>query len=328
MKKDKVTISDIAKELNISPISVSRALSGQSGVGCKLREKILKKASEMGYSKIKNNNLNILVLHQKPYLHNNSNFSYIIEGIETSIKNIGANYSFEFVSKESQSKMCLPLNLRKGKFFNGIIFIGDFDFEYSLLLKENVKNQVFYASCPPNYECDSVGINLINLGYKQCEYLIKKGHKNIGFIGNNSILGNTQKLLGISLAHKDYNLSLNNDFIIDSKMNLESCFNTLLNKKELPTAVICDFDFAAIRLIQFLYKNGIKVPDDISVIGNGNTQMSSLSIPALTTMDPNIQYLCKSAVDLLLKRIKNPNKPYEAILVNNVLVERDSVKQL
>jgi len=54
--------------------------------------------------------------------------------------------------------------------------------------------------------------------------------------------------------------------------------------------------------------------------------MSSLSIPALTTLELNIYYACEVAVSLLFKRIRNPEKPYENITINSVLVERDSVK--
>ena len=75
-----------------------------------------------------------------------------------------------------------------------------------------------------------------------------------------------------------------------------------------------------------MYEKGIKVPEDISVIGSGNTEMSSLSIPALTTLELNIEYSCEVAVELLLKRINKPDKPYENITINSILVERESVK--
>jgi LacI family transcriptional regulator len=68
VKNDKTKIADIAKALGISIISVSRALSGQSGVSSELRDRIMEKAREMGYVRLKSSNdLNFLVLHQKPY---------------------------------------------------------------------------------------------------------------------------------------------------------------------------------------------------------------------------------------------------------------------
>ena len=87
---DKVKISDIAKALEVSTISVSRALSGQAGVGDELKSKILIKAKEMGYFKAKNNeDIRILVLHQKPFVQDTSNYSHMVQGIEKAIQKIG-----------------------------------------------------------------------------------------------------------------------------------------------------------------------------------------------------------------------------------------------
>jgi LacI family transcriptional regulator len=98
MKNNKITINDIAETLGISTISVSRALSGQAGVSEELRGKIIGKAKDLGYVKTKNKeDINILVLHQRPYMQDNSNFSYKVQGIEKALQNIGAEYSVEFV---------------------------------------------------------------------------------------------------------------------------------------------------------------------------------------------------------------------------------------
>ena len=64
------------------------------------------------------------------------------------------------------------------------------------------------------------------------------------------------------------------------------------------------------------------------MIGSGNTEISSLTIPALTTLELNIDYSCETAVELLLKRINNPDKPYENIAINSQLIERESVNKL
>lgn len=328
MKNEKITISDIAETLKVSSISVSRALSGQSGVSESLRHKILQKANEMGYSKVKNNEVNILVLHQRPYVQDNSNYSYMVQGIENSLQNIGAEYSVEFITKEKQDEMYLPSKMMKGNYYHGVIFIGRFSYKYAAFIKEKIKNQVFYLGYSPCYDCDYVNYNYNNIGYKQCEYLIKKGHKNIGFIGAHDIIKNKEFLLGITTAFENYNLPFNDELIINSVDNLEENLEEFFNVHKLPSAFICTLDFTAIKLIQFLYKKGIRVPDDISVMGSGNTEMSSLSIPALTTMELNIQYACRCVVDLLIKRINNPNKPYENISITSLLVGRNSVKKL
>jgi LacI family transcriptional regulator len=193
-------------------------------------------------------------------------------------------------------------------------------------ISNKIKNQVFYTGYSPSFNCDSVWYNFNNGGYKQCEYLIKNGHTKIGFLGNSSVYKNKEKILGITSALEDYELQVRNEIFLYEE-NFEDKILSIINSKDSPTAIICQWDYTAIKLIKFLYENKVKVPEDISVIGSGNTEMSSLSIPGLTTLELNIDYACEVAVSLLLRRISNPHKPYENITINSDLVERDSVKK-
>lgn len=329
MKNVKVTINDIAEALGISTISVSRALSGQTGVSEELRLRIIDKAKEMGYKRNKNKeDIRILVLHQKPYTQDNSNFSYMVQGIEKAIQSHNLEYSVEFVEKENQQKLYLPYKIAKGQSFDGIIYIGRFEEDYVKFLNQKVKNEVFYTGYSPSYDYDSVWFNFNNGGYKQCEYLIKKGHKKIGFIGNTKTFKNREKLLGITTALEDNNLPVREEFFLDIEEAFDKKIDELLSASDCPSAIICQWDLLAIRLIKYLYERGVKVPEHISIIGSGNSEMSALSIPALTTLDLNIQYSCETAVALLLKRINDPWKPFENITINSTLVERDSVSRL
>lgn len=328
LKIDKVTISDVAKELDVSSISVSRALSGRAGVGDELRNKILNKAKEMGYFKIKSSDdIKILVLHQKPFVQDTSNYSHMVQGIEKSIQKLGCEYDLEFVDKHHQEELYLPYKIQKGSKFDGIIFIGRFKSKYVEFISKQIKNQIFYTGYSPSVDCDSVWYNFNNGGYKQCEYLIKKGHKKIGFLGNSSVYKNKEKVLGITSALEDYELQIKNEFFIYDE-NFEDRILKLIKNENAPTAIICQWDYTAIKLIKFLHDNGVKVPEDISIIGSGNTEISSLSIPALTTLELNIDYACETAVALILKRINNQDKPYENITINSVLIERDSVQDI
>ncbi len=329
MRTEKVTIAQIAESLKISSISVSRALSGQAGVSEELRNKIICEAQKMGYKRSKNNeNINILVLHKRPYVQDNSTFSYKVQGIEKAIQDIGAEYSVEFIDTDSSETLTLPTKVAKGHIFDGVIFIGKFDHKYIQFLKEKIKNQVIYAGHPSCYDYDNVWFNFNNSGYKQCEYLIKSGHKDIGFIGQTSIFKNKEKLMGITTALEDYSLPVESDFFIDINEDFNERVEELLSNKKIPTAIICQWDHMAIKLIKLLYEKNIKIPEDLSIIGSGNTEMSNYSIPSLTTMDLNIEYSCEVAVALLMKRINNPSKPYENISINSNLIERDSVKNL
>lgn len=329
MQDYKITISHIADSLGISSMSVSRALSGQSGVSNELRNKVIKKAKEIGYIKTKkNSNINILVLHEKPFFHDSSTFSLRVQGIEKALQEAGVEYSIEFVDKENQDKMYLPYKLSRGTHYDGVILLGKFNHRYASFINDKIKNLVFYTGYSPSYDYDSVWFNFNNSGYKQCQYLIKNGHKNISYLGNKSIFRNKEMMLGIITALEDYKIAVKNEFFIDMNDNYKQEIIGLINREDRPTAIICELDFTALELIKLLYDNNIRVPQDISIIGTGNTQMSTLSIPALTTMDLNIEYSCESAVALLLKQINYPDKPKENIAIYCTLVERDSVKNI
>nr|WP_246240211.1 substrate-binding domain-containing protein [Anaerocolumna sedimenticola] len=157
--------------------------------------------------------------------------------------------------------------------------------------------------------------------------MIQKGHKKIGYLGNNHGYVSREKVLGISSALEDHNLTVQEEFFYYSEEEYDRILN-LIRQNKGPSAIICQWDYTAMKLIKHLHDNGVKVPEDISVMGYGNTEMSALCIPALTTMELYIDYACESTVALLLKRFGRADKPYENILIHSILIERDSVKSI
>lgn len=329
MKEDKVTISYIAKSLGISNMSVSRALLGQIGVSDDLRNKVLEKAKELKYTKQKKNTpLNVLVLHERPLIDDSTNFSNRVQGIEKVLQMAGTDYNLEFVDKNNQSELYLPFKLARGAHYDGVILLGRFSHKYASFINNKISNLIFYTGYSPSYDYDSVWTNFNNCGYKQCEYLIKNNHKNIAFLGNKSIFKNKEMLTGIITALEDYDIEVKHDFFIDMQNNYKDIIIKLFSKKDRPSAVICQMDSIALELIKILHDINIEVPKDVSIIGTGNTQFSTLSIPSLTTIDLNIEYSCETAVELLFKKINYPDKPKENIGIYSFLVERDSVRKL
>lgn len=329
MKTEKTKMSDIAQALNISTISVSRALAGQDGVGDELRSKILLKASEMGYFRPKNpKEYKILVLHQKPFVQDNSNYSSMIQGMEKALQTAGFEYDIEFVDKSLQAKGSMPQKIAKGTHYDGFVWIGGFDSGYRKLVMRECRNCVLYTGYSPSADCDSVWYNFSNAGYLLCSYLIEKGHRRIGYVGRTDGYVSREKTLGIVSALEDHGLTAERGLFVYGDGNAEQKVWKLLQSGAGPTAVICQWDYTAVKLIQFLFEKGIRVPDNLSVVGSGNTEMSSLCIPALTTMELHIGYACKSAAALLQRRLAMPDKPVETIQINSSIIERDSARLL
>ncbi|AGK99153.1 LacI family DNA-binding transcriptional regulator [Clostridium pasteurianum] len=329
MKENKITISHIADSLGVSSMSVSRALSGQAGVSDKLRNKVLEKAKELKYAKCKKaSSISVLVLHQKALIDDNSNFSTRVQGIEKVLQQNDAQYDLEFVDKDKQNNMYLPYKLSKGTYYDGVILLGRFSLQYADFISNKINNLVFYTGYSPSYDYDSVWFNFNNSAYKQCKYLIDNNHKNIGYLGDMSRFRNKEMLMGITTCLEDYNIEVKNEFFINMKNNYRNEVIKLFSQKNRPTSIICGSDFIALELIKILHDIKINVPENVSIIGTGNTQISSLSIPSLTTADLNIEYSCEVVVDLLLKKISNPCKPKENISIYTSLVKRDSVRKI
>ncbi|KWX82567.1 LacI family transcriptional regulator, partial [Paenibacillus riograndensis] len=185
MKTKKVTITDIAKAMGLSPVSVSRALANQGGISDELKVKIVKKAAEMGYIKPrKHTPARILVLHQKPYQHDNSNFSYMVQGIEKALQEADTDYSIEFLDKDNQSRLILPYRLSKGFKFDGVIFIGRFNPEYVSFIQQEILSVLFIVGYSPAYDYDCVWFRVLIGAYKQCKYLTDRGHSRIWLLGD------------------------------------------------------------------------------------------------------------------------------------------------
>lgn len=330
MHTEKLRMADIARELGISTISVSRALAGQEGVSDELRRRILQKAAEMGYSRTTRalDGSRVLVLHQKPVVQDNSNFSRILQGVEQELQQAGCEYDLAFVDKASQQSGLLPGRVRRGVPYAAVLYIGGFDAAYMRRLAGVIGSAVCCTGYSPAADCDGVWYHFHRAAWRQCDYLLARGHRRIGYVGNHAGYVSREKILGITMALESAGLAADERFFCDSFEDFSTRLCGLIRSGEGPTALICQWDYTAVQAMQTLHDQGLRVPQDVSVMGFGNTEMAALSIPALTTFDLHIDHVCRTAVELLRRRLNEPERPVETVLVDGTLIERDSVRPL
>ena len=329
-KEQKVTIHMIAEQLNVSAITVSRALANQPGVSDELRQKIISTAKELGYKRCRQNvKASILFLIRRRYVADHSNFSQLVEGIEANAARRGSDLTIEFVDYEMQQNLTLPQNLdRSGKRFDGVILLGKFEDKYAARIQQVVPSLVMINGGYDTVKCSYVYYNFSRIGYMAAQYLVRKGHTAIGFVGAEPSYSHELRYFGITRALAEHRLELNKRFLLNSRGDLEAQVKQLIREKVLPTAFICQSDRTALRLVKILHENDIHVPKDVSIIGSGNTEMSSISIPALTTFETNIPVVCEIAVNTLLEQINGSIEVGRTIFVDAELVERESVRNL
>ena len=329
MAQKRVTIAQIAEIMDVSPITVSRALSDRPGVSDELRQRIKDKARELGYKKVRSNAVkSILLLIRRKFVVDNSNFSLIVQSLEHYIREAGMGFTMEFVEKEKQENHIVPCALHSNQRFDGVILLGQFLDDYAAAVQKQIPNMVILNGTSHRVDADFVYFDFNRAGYYAAQYLIEKGHRQIGFVGVEGRFNNCLRYMGYRRALEQAGIEVDERYVISKNAGLERIIQGMMEGDQLPTAFICNSDRTAIHLIKILHEGGTAIPQQVSVIGNGNTEMSSLTIPSLTTFDLNLDYACYVTVNTLARRIEQPETPEMSIFITPDFVERKSVQDV
>jgi len=182
---------------------------------------------------------------------------------------------------------------------------------------------------PTELNADKIFENAEFGGYLATKTLIEHHHQKIGIITGSLKKPLAQnRLKGFKQALTEYNLPLNEKWIIESHFDFNGGIwgmEQLLSQKERPTAVFCCSDTIALGAYQALWRAGLSVPQDMSIIGYDNIALAQYLSPPLTTIHQPKNRLAEMAVDTLLQRIKNADKNYRTLMLEPSLVWRESV---
>ncbi|MBK1813987.1 LacI family DNA-binding transcriptional regulator [Clostridium sp. YIM B02505] len=338
----KVTMKDIANRLGISINAVSIALNDKVGVSEEMRLEILRTADEMGYINQKRQYLsvlsktNICILMQSYYADTGHFYSIVLRSIVEQAKAFGY---FSILNYFEDTEFAMPKCILERK-VAGILVVGKIsDYNLMLLKKTGVPVVLvdFTSLCDPS---DCVLTHNKQGGYMVANHVIQKGYKKIGFFGDldysfsfeDRFLGYKQALLKSNIT--DYQ---NIDSYIDKysfikgieKFILANQISDIINilqSKELPEVLICANDSNAFAVISALKDMGIKVPEDIGVVGFDDTPLCEKSIPQITTVQVQKELMGQVAVSNLIDRIHRKDNIPMTQLLSVKVVERDSLK--
>lgn len=329
MIKKNVTMSDIAKAMNISTVSVSKALGDREGVSESLRERIKQKAVEMGYRFRKGENVsheglnrNIGIVASKSDIADPNSlclelYKHLVELLRK--QNF---YGMLEVFDDSEGAAEIPASVRDDK-VDGLIMIGRFPNDYLDRLAAFYVPTVFVDLCMSRVGSDMVIADSFFGAYTLTSHLVANGHRRIGFVGNiTSIPSVRDRYLGFYRALLENRLPLRQEWIVSDRAG------TIELPESLPTAFVCGSDETAYRLVNRLADSGIRIPDDISVVGYENHTYSTMCRPHLTTFDINYPALASDAVNIILHKIRDRDYTCGITLITGKLVSRDSVKNL
>ena len=326
-----VTMRDIAAEIGVSTVTVSKALTGREGVSEEMRERIKQKAAEMGYrynsvakamKEGENGSIGILVADR--FVEDNSFYNKLYRNLVLKMNEAGYFGVLEILSQENEELLRLP-NMINSSRIDGIVVMGQISEEYLAELKKTDIPQVlldFYVECSGMESVISDGI------HGSCcltDYLIEMGHRDICFVGSiyatSSIM---DRYIGFYKSMLQHGISCSAEKVIEDR-DRNGKFIELALPDRMPTAFVCNCDQVAYLLVQRLKDMGYRVPEDVSVVGFDDYIYSTLSDPKLTTYRVNMEEMAKAAVSVVSKKLKNPGYAKGRTVVDGDIVIRDSV---
>lgn len=161
--------------------------------------------------------------------------------------------------------------------------------------------------------------------YEATSLLISHGRKNILFLTNSGSYSALQKLQGYREALKRHGLPVSEDMILHPEGRIHAVRDYLLNTPLPPfDAVICAEDFLAIGAVKYAHVRGIRVPEDLEVIGYNNSSLAVSCEPELTSIDSRVDKLCRNTVNFLVRRLETKDPVPQAADFSGILTIRQT----
>lgn len=338
MKSKPVTLSDIAKILNVSTVTVSKALRNHPDISPETTKKIKKLAEELEYtpnliarslSARRSNTIGVVVPKIAHFF-----FGSIIENIYK----IGMEHNYEIILTVSQENAELErkhIHTLLAMNVDGIIAsitqqTKDYDI-FETVLKRGVPI-VFMDRVPSLPNISTVTVDDRGGAFKAVEYAIKLGYTKIAhFAGYTKINIGKERLLGFKEAMEKYGLEINPDWVIEGGFGEEygyEAFMKLYKNNNLPEFIFTVTYPVALGVYTAVKEVGLRIPEDIDLICFGNAKIQEFLCPPLSCVDQPTALLSKNAMEILFENI-NKQEEFEPkhITVDTELIIRGTCRR-
>lgn len=326
--RNNVTMKDIADALDITVMSVSKALSGKEGVSDDLRAKILAKAEELGYKKASQStesslkNIGILITEKRM----NANVSYMSlqQALVSTLQQLDYYAITEIISDDTEHLLILPKMIKENK-ISAFIVLGEMDKAYIELLKKTKLPSLFLNHIYDIETEDGIVSDDLYSGFTLCNYLIDKGFKRIGFVGNREFTEIVMdRYLGVYKALIHRGLTLDEENVICDVDDFGEEIGLFL-PDQIPDAFVCNDCRVAYKLIHQLEGMEYDVPKDVSVVAFDDGIFADIGIPKLTTYSIDYNKMAMLAAETIAIKIENPHHKVGKKVIIGSVIERDSV---
>jgi len=333
------TIHDIAKKLNLSASTVSRSLNGNKVISEATRNLVKRIADEMGYrpntlaANLRTKRTNTIGMIVP--LINRHFFSSVISGVEDVAYSLG----FTVTISQSNDKYDKESRIAQTMFANrvdGIILSIGMEtnsVDHLKLFSERNIPMVFFDRIVDEINAHKIVVDDYGGAFRATKHLISQGAKNIAHIGGPlhlKIYEYRQK--GYCDALKEAGLQINESLIINNSLSREEgtlSIQKLLKNEVKPDAIFCANDTTALSVIIYLKEIGIKVPENIAIVGFSNEPFSEVVTPSISTVKQPGFMIGQKAAQLLIQQIlhKNDIPDYKTIVMPTELIIRESSRR-
>ncbi len=324
------TIHSIAKHLNLSNSTVSKALNGYTDVSETTRELVIKTARELGYQPSAAARNLRRGRTDKIGLFLNTSIEYVVDYlsgiIPGSVKTAQALEKNLLIYTMMQNDPSHLLNVcRAGEIDGVILFSNHYDtatiealltenFPFVVMGREIRDDRVSYVV--PDYYDGT---------YRITKYLLDKGHERIAFTTRPELTtANDSHLNGYMDAMHDANIDVNADWIVETRIGPDSGIEptrTLLSLNPRPTAIVAFHDLLAIDAIQEIQSQGLHVPKDIAVVGFDGLRASMTTMPQITTIQQPFELIGQRVIEIINAQIEDPDvKPIQEVVPVKMLL--------
>lgn len=329
-----ITIKDIARELGISPSTVSRALKNHPDISQATKDAVVEFAKKHHYTpnaialSLKSQRSNTIGVIVPEIVHHF--FSCVISGIEDIAAKNGFNVMI-FQSNESYEREVSICNTLISNQVDGVLVSlskNTTDYEHFKKLQRSGASIVFFDRICKGVDTDRVIINDYKSAFMAVEHLINIGCKKIAHLSaSQQLIIGQQRQMGYTEALKKHKIAIDKDLIIKCD-NQKDAFNVTSELMKLPSppdAIFAVNDLTAAGALLAVKRAGYRVPEDIAIVGFTDGIVSTVTDPTLTTVEQHGFEMGQTATELLLRRI-NSKENYETItkVIKTNLVLRES----
>ena len=331
---NKVRMKDIADAVGVSIVSVSKVLNGkQDGVGESVRAKILETSERMGYvfkkdlSGTKPKNVGVIVC-EKFFLTNESFYGNMHRFLVKYSSCYNITILLEIIMQNNEKPYTTP-NLIKNNQIDGLIFLGSFSSDYVNEIKKIGLPYVFLDHYNDDSATDFILSDSYNGSYALTKLLIENGHRNIRFVGDihetSSIM---DRYLGYLKALASFDLIKENDIVAIPDRDPNGTIYVSDDLGNIASAYVCNCDQTAFMLMGILNSKGLRVPEDVSIVGFDDSHFAYLANPPLTTYKVDSQMMSNEALRIIARKIEKKPCTNGRTLIPGEIISRSSIKKL